>query len=82
MKKTKTTKVLAVFLTVLMLLSVAPFGELAGLDLGFKLQADAVSGYSAGGAVSADTNWAWNNMGKLWLPTEVEVFGHIVGTLL
>lgn len=34
------------------------------------------SRYSAGGAVAADTGWAWNNMGKLWLPTEVEVFGH------
>lgn len=32
--------------------------------------------YSSGGAVSADTGWAWYNMGKLWLPTEVEVFGH------
>ena len=32
--------------------------------------------YSSAGAVSADTSWAWKNMGKLWLPTEVEVFGH------
>ena len=32
--------------------------------------------YSAGGAVSADTGWSWANAGKLWLPTEVEVFGH------
>ena len=32
--------------------------------------------YSSGGAVSADTGWSWQNMGKLWLPTEVEVFGH------
>lgn len=32
--------------------------------------------YSSGGAVAADTGWAWKNMGKLWLPTEVEVFGH------
>ena len=31
---------------------------------------------SAGGAVAADTSWAWNSMGKLWIPTEVEVFGH------
>jgi hypothetical protein len=32
--------------------------------------------YSAGGAVAADTSWSWGDMGKLWLPTEVEVFGH------
>ena len=32
--------------------------------------------YSAGGAVSADTGWSWANVGKLWLLTEVEVFGH------
>lgn len=32
--------------------------------------------YSAGGAVAADTGWSWGDMGKLWLPTEVEVFGH------
>lgn len=32
--------------------------------------------YSAGGAVSEDTSWSWANAGKLWLPTEVEVFGH------
>lgn len=32
--------------------------------------------YSATGAVDSDTGWAWNNMGKLWLPTEVEVFGN------
>ena len=32
--------------------------------------------YSSGGAVAADTGWSWANMGKLWLPTEVEVFGH------
>lgn len=35
------------------------------------------SRYSATGAVDSDTGWAWNNMGKLWLPTEVEVFGNI-----
>ncbi len=51
MKKTNCfTKALAVFLTALMLLSVAPLGELAGLGLGFGLKADAVTGYSAGGA--------------------------------
>lgn len=32
--------------------------------------------YSAGGAVAADTGWAEKNVGKLWLPTEVEVFGY------
>ena len=32
--------------------------------------------YSSGGAVAADTSWSWANAGKLWLPTEVEVFGH------
>lgn len=35
------------------------------------------SRYSATGAVESDTGLAWNNMGKLWLPTEVEVFGNI-----
>lgn len=34
--------------------------------------------YSAGGAVAADTGKAWGNAGKLWLPTEVEVFGYHV----
>jgi len=34
------------------------------------------SRYSAAGALDASTGWAWNNMGKLWLPTEVEVFGN------
>ena len=32
--------------------------------------------YSSDGAVSADTGCSWANAGKLWLPTEVEVFGH------
>ena len=32
--------------------------------------------YSAGGAVAADTSWSWQNMGNLWIPTEIEVFGH------
>ena len=31
--------------------------------------------YSAGGAVSANTSWSWQNIGKLWLPNEIEVFG-------
>lgn len=32
--------------------------------------------YSAAGALEASTGWEWNNMGKLWIPTEVEVFGN------
>lgn len=34
------------------------------------------SRYSAAGPLESSTGWAWNNMGKLWLPTEVEVFGN------
>lgn len=34
------------------------------------------SRYSAAGALESSTGWDWNNMGKLWLPTEVEVFGN------
>ena len=34
------------------------------------------SRYSAAGALESSTGWAWNNMGKLWVPTEVEVFGN------
>ncbi len=34
------------------------------------------SRYSSAGAVEGSTGWAWNDMGKLWLPTEVEVFGN------
>lgn len=33
------------------------------------------SRYSAGGELSESGGWAWNSAGKLWLPTEVEVFG-------
>lgn len=33
------------------------------------------SRYSASGTISSPSGWAWNDMGKLWLPTEVEVFG-------
>ncbi len=36
------------------------------------------SRFSAAGALSDSTGWAWNNIGKLWLPTEVEVFGNAV----
>ena len=32
--------------------------------------------YSAAGTLDASIGWDWNNMGKLWLPTEVEVFGN------
>lgn len=32
--------------------------------------------YSAAGALESSTGWAWNYMGKLWVPTEVEVFGN------
>lgn len=31
--------------------------------------------YSAGGKVNYDTGGSWQNVGKLWTPTEVEVFG-------
>lgn len=34
------------------------------------------SRYSAAGVLNSSIGWAWNNMGKLWLPTEVEVFGN------
>lgn len=34
------------------------------------------SRFSAAGELESSTGWAWNNMGKLWLPTEVEVFGN------
>lgn len=32
--------------------------------------------YSSAGALDASAGWAWNDMGKLWVPTEVEVFGN------
>ena len=31
--------------------------------------------YSSAGPATDDTGWSWQNAGKLWLPTEVEVFG-------
>ena len=31
--------------------------------------------YGAAGNLTADSGWSWQNIGKLWLPTEVEVFG-------
>lgn len=33
------------------------------------------SRYSAAGALDGSTGWEWNDMGKLWAPTEAEVFG-------
>ena len=32
--------------------------------------------YSAAGALESSTGWEWHYMGKLWVPTEVEVFGN------
>lgn len=31
--------------------------------------------YGSAGGLTADSGWSWQNAGKLWLPTEVEVFG-------
>lgn len=31
--------------------------------------------YSASGVLSSDNSWGWDNAGKLWLPTEAEVYG-------
>lgn len=31
--------------------------------------------YSTAGNLTADSGWSWKDIGKLWLPTEVEVFG-------
>lgn len=31
--------------------------------------------YSAAGILVDSIGWAWKNMGKLWIPTEIEVFG-------
>ena len=31
--------------------------------------------YSGSGLLTYDTTWAWGDMGKLWLPNEVEVYG-------
>lgn len=38
-------------------------------------RANIESRYSDAGMLSSSTGFAWNNMGKLWLPTEIEVFG-------
>lgn len=31
--------------------------------------------YGTAGDLTKDSGWSWQNIGKLWLPTEVEVFG-------
>lgn len=31
--------------------------------------------YSASGVLSNNNDWGWENMGKLWIPAEVEVYG-------
>lgn len=36
------------------------------------------SRYSASGALTDSTSWAWGSMGKLWVPTEYEVFGAVI----
>lgn len=32
--------------------------------------------YSASDALSNNNNWGWQDMGKLWIPSEIEVYGH------
>lgn len=34
--------------------------------------------YSADGALTDSTGWHWDSLGKLWVPSEVEVFGQVV----
>lgn len=34
--------------------------------------------YSASGALTDSTSWSWEDMGKLWVPTEFEVFDAVV----
>jgi hypothetical protein len=36
------------------------------------------SRYSSGSTLTDSTSFAWNDMGKLWVPTKYEVFGNIV----
>ena len=31
--------------------------------------------YSASGVLSDENGWGWTNIGKIWFPTEVEVYG-------
>ena len=33
------------------------------------------SRYTAGSVLTADNSWAWQSTGKLWIPSEVEVYG-------
>ena len=33
------------------------------------------SRYTAGRVLTADNSWAWQSTGKLWIPSEVEVYG-------
>lgn len=33
------------------------------------------SRYTAGSLLTNDNSWAWQNVGKLWIPSEVEVYG-------
>lgn len=32
--------------------------------------------YSASDVLSNNNNWGWQDMGKLWIPSEIEVYGH------
>ena len=34
--------------------------------------------YTSGSTLTDSTSWAWNNIGKLWVPSEFEVYGSIV----
>lgn len=34
--------------------------------------------YSASGVLSSDNSWGWENAGKLWIPSEMEVYGTAV----
>mgnify|MGYP004696712575 CR=1 FL=1 len=36
------------------------------------------SRYSASGTLTDSTGWAWGDLGKLWIPSEYEVFGSII----
>ncbi len=36
------------------------------------------SRYTSGSTLIDSTSWAWNDLGKLWIPSEFEVFGSIV----
>ena len=36
------------------------------------------SRYSASGKLNDSTSWAWADLGKLWIPSEYEVFGSCI----